>query len=74
MEILQKICNNKSIFANNETKKFHSFVNFSDSTLCAEGLNPPTIESFYTKWCKIFDAWTLPISEFDENFLGCYNI
>ena len=29
---------------------------------------------FHTKWCKIFEALTWPISEFDKNFPSCYNI
>ena len=30
--------------------------------------------SFYFKWCKIFEASTWPISEFDKKLPSCYNI
>ena len=26
--------------------------------------------SFHTKWCKVFEAWVWPISEFDKNLPG----
>ena len=32
------------------------------------------IGSFHTKWCKMFEALTWPISEFDKNLPSCYNI
>ena len=32
------------------------------------------LTSFHTKWCKLFEAWTWPISKFDKNLPGCFSV
>ena len=69
----QKKCLNKASVKRVWISRKHHEQNLSEN-YSHPRLASITAGSFHTKWCKIFEAWIWPISEFDKNLPSFLNI